>query len=424
MVSVAEYNNNPGNLRPPKGVTYEGQIGVDERGFAIFETPAAGRQALMGDIRAKMGRGLNTPEAFIDRYAPAGDENPEDARENYKVHLATSLGLKSTADPFPEGAIEKLADAIHQFESGQRKPPEPAREAVEPTVEPGGTLEAKERSEVPGATEMGRLGAGVTGGLAGLGVAGSLETARKVSPLLPNVMRTVARQAMDPSEPMSRMALQKGLQSYLSSQISPNIKLSLTELEKLVGTKIRTMSEVQQALKAIQTVKPERAPVTRSIDPESKMARKIYRTTPGRPGVDLSAYEVKPRGPVRAAIGREAQAAGELMRGIAPSIGRVALGGLGGVSAATQGYDAYEQYRKEGMSPRTAAKAAAALGGGMMMLPFGITQGAGLALQAPEMAISTYELLREAQRRHQKEIEEGGLPPMAPTMGDVNPYGQ
>jgi len=424
MESLADYNNNPGNLKPPKGVTYEGQIGVDDKGFAIFETPTAGRQALVNDVRVKMRRGLNTPEAFIDRYAPAGDENPEEARENYKLHLATSLGLKSTSDPFPEDAIEKLADAIHQFESGQRKPPEPARAPAETTLEPGAVLEPSDRSQIPGVSEGVKVGAGLAGGLAGLGIAGSLETARKVSPLLPNVMRTVARQAMDPSEPMSRMALQKGLQNYLSSQISPNIKLSLTELERLVGTKIRTMSEVQQALKAIQTVKPERAPVTRSVDPETKMARKIYRTTPGRPGVDLSAYEVAPRGPIRAAIGREAQAAGELMRGVAPSIGRVALGGLGGVSAATQGYDAYEQFRKEGMSPRTASKAAAALGGGLMMLPFGITQGAGMALQAPEMAISTYELLREAQKQRQKEIEEGGLPPISPTMGEVNPYGQ
>ena len=145
MESLADYNNNPGNLRPPKGVTYEGQIGVDDKGFAIFETPAAGRQALVNDVRVKMRRGLNTPESFIDRYAPAGDENPEEARENYKLHLATSLGLKSTADPFPEDAIEKLADAIHQFESGQRKPPEPARAPAEPTVEPGAVLEPSDR---------------------------------------------------------------------------------------------------------------------------------------------------------------------------------------------------------------------------------------------------------------------------------------
>ena len=50
MESLADYNNNPGNLRPPKGVTYEGQIGVDDKGFAIFETPAAGRQALLSEL--------------------------------------------------------------------------------------------------------------------------------------------------------------------------------------------------------------------------------------------------------------------------------------------------------------------------------------------------------------------------------------
>lgn len=423
MDSVADYNNNPGNLRPPKGVTYDGQIGIDDRGFAIFETPAAGRRALVNDVQIKMRRGLNTPESFIDRYAPAGEENPEEGRENYKLHLAASLGLKSTSDPFPEDAAERLADAIYQFESGQRKPPEPARAPTEPTVEPEGVLEPSDRSQLPGVEEGVKTGAGIAGGLTGLAVAGSLETARKVSPLLPNVMRTVARQAMDPNEPMSRMALQRGLQSYLNSQISPNIKLSLTELEKLVGSKIRTMSEVQSALKAIQSVKPERTPVTRSVDPETKMARKIYRMTPGRPGVDLSAYAVAPRGPMRAAVAREAQAAGELMRGVAPSVGRVALGGLGGVGAALQGYDTAEQYKKEGFSPRTASKAAATLGGGLMILPYGVTQAAGAVLQAPEFAMSTYELLREAQKQYKRDLEQGGLPPMAPTM-DINPYGQ
>ena len=38
MSTLAEYNNNPGNLRPPAGVKYDGQIGVDENGFAIFGT--------------------------------------------------------------------------------------------------------------------------------------------------------------------------------------------------------------------------------------------------------------------------------------------------------------------------------------------------------------------------------------------------
>ena len=99
MESRADYNNNPGNLRPPKDVTYEGQIGLDDKGFAIFETPAAGERALKNDIKIKIEKGINTPEKFIDMYAPKGkdaygDENSEEGRENYKIWLAHKLGLK------------------------------------------------------------------------------------------------------------------------------------------------------------------------------------------------------------------------------------------------------------------------------------------------------------------------------------------
>lgn len=120
MSTIAEYNNNPGNLKPPKGVTYDGQIGVDDRGFAIFENKDFGRKALIGDIEIKIQKGLITPEAFINRYAPAGSENDEDARMNYKIFLADQLGMKSTADEFPKNSAQKIADAIAHFEAGTR----------------------------------------------------------------------------------------------------------------------------------------------------------------------------------------------------------------------------------------------------------------------------------------------------------------
>ena len=117
MGTIAQDYNNPGNLRPPKGVTYEGQIGVGDRGFAIFETPEAGRTALINDIQHKVGNGLNTPDSFLDKYAPEGD-NSDDVRDNYKIHLMKELGLKSSDEPFPKDSHEKLADAIAHFESG------------------------------------------------------------------------------------------------------------------------------------------------------------------------------------------------------------------------------------------------------------------------------------------------------------------
>jgi hypothetical protein len=101
-------------------MTYKCQIGIDDRGFAIFQNAADGRNALIHDIQVKQKNGINTPQSFIDRYAPAGAENPEESRDNYKVGMAGHLGLKSTKDPFPEGSAEKIADFITSFESGKQ----------------------------------------------------------------------------------------------------------------------------------------------------------------------------------------------------------------------------------------------------------------------------------------------------------------
>jgi hypothetical protein len=127
MTNRADVNNNPGNLRPPGGKEdyYQGQIGIDDRGFAIFRSKEFGQRALLGDINAKISQGLNTPEKFIDKYAPAGkdnEENSEDSRINYKLKLASELGLKSTAEPFPKDSANRIAGIIYDFESGNRPP--------------------------------------------------------------------------------------------------------------------------------------------------------------------------------------------------------------------------------------------------------------------------------------------------------------
>jgi len=119
MSTVADYNNNPGNLKPV-GFTYKDQIGVDDRGFAVFANKEAGRNALIQDIQIKQKKGINTPQSFIDKYAPAGSENSEESRDNYKVGMAGHLGLKNTNAPFPDGSAEKIADFITSFERGSQ----------------------------------------------------------------------------------------------------------------------------------------------------------------------------------------------------------------------------------------------------------------------------------------------------------------
>lgn len=152
MSTLAEYNNNPGNLRPPQGVKYEGQIGVDDKGFAIFENADYGRRALVNDIQIKLKRGLNSPEVFIDTYAPRGSENPQEAQENYKIWLANSLGLSSTADKFPKDSAEKIADAVSKFESGTwgKSQTEEAGDQPQPTDQQRRDKLVEEVKELPG----------------------------------------------------------------------------------------------------------------------------------------------------------------------------------------------------------------------------------------------------------------------------------
>jgi hypothetical protein len=198
-----------------------------------------------------------------------------------------------------------------------------------------------------------------------------------------------------------------GLQRYLNSQLSPNLKISLGELEqKLGGAKIRTPSDVQNALKAIQEVKIERVA---KVDPSTGMPRKIYTMEAGRPAVDLSEFERKPGFLNRAAD--ELSDLGNMAKGKLSSVGKVGLGGFGGAVAGSQLYDAVDQYQKEGAglhmpSMRNAAQFASGIGGALGSVPTGITQAAGLALQVPALGYQAMDYAKEMNERRKNATKE------------------
>jgi hypothetical protein len=186
MTSLAEYNNNPGNIRPAKGVKYEGMIGVDDKGFAIFEKPEFGQKALVNDLTYKLEkRGIKTPSDFVDIYSPAGDENSEDSRDNYKIYIAQMLGLKSTKDPFPENAVERLSQAVTNFEGGTWQTPQKETPAAKSGEEPSGEYvgetvpSADTVSSIPTQSEKDRSAkeAAAVGSILG-SAAGSVYTAK------------------------------------------------------------------------------------------------------------------------------------------------------------------------------------------------------------------------------------------------------
>ncbi len=277
-----------------------------------------------------------------------------------------------------------------------------AEDTVAAQADEGERLGSSRTADIPGEAEQTRKALGVIGGVAGTGTTAAIETTKKLAPLVPNLINQMTGQGVNPAKPVTRASLQR----YLNSQLAENLRLPLSELEKVTGgQKIRTMSEVQTALKALQEVKSERV-----AKETTGMRRPIYTTTPGRPAVDLSKYETKPAGPVRQAVRRELQTAGDVVKSVLPSVGRVGIGGLGAANAMMQGYDAWEMAQKlKAMNDpswvdyaRLATKTMATVGGGLSMLPFAPTQAAGLALQAPEMGIEAYEFFKNRPR--------GGLP--------------
>ncbi len=117
-------NNNPGNIE--KGDNWRGLSAVqtDSR-FAQFDSPVFGIRAIMVLLRNYQTRhNINTIDGVIDRYAPAGDDNPH--HENYVNFVASEVGVGrgdviNLVDDAP--TIIKVVSAIVRFENGYQPYP-------------------------------------------------------------------------------------------------------------------------------------------------------------------------------------------------------------------------------------------------------------------------------------------------------------
>ena len=458
-IPVSVWNNNEGNLRPPKGkdgkpIVYQGQIGVDPRGFAIFETPEDGHRALINDINIKIKRGINTPDAFIDLYAPAGKENSEETRKNYKEKIRKALEINGNSDLFPEDPAEKISSVIKGFEAGTWEdskdksdkanvnaeapamPTEPPPSTIELDIhgKPIDTSQANKdqnpnenegRVVSSGNTEEGggnaasnttsdaaKMVLGAAGTKAGLVTAGTIEAAKLGLPVLPNAYRALRGTPINFDAPSTRSSMQR----YLNSQ--HHHKVHLSDLEKAFNEhlklsnpgadprRLRTMSEVQEALAAIKKTPDQIVAKPRVEMVPGKPG--VFRNTgefnskliPGNPGIDLSKYAPNPNTPIRNVVTNAGKSIADFTKGVTPSLSRVALGGLGGLSGTLSAIDAADYYNTHEdplLDPRFYSKVASGVGGGLMMLPVKSpwTQGIGMALSAPEMGIQAYEAYKD-----------------------------
>jgi hypothetical protein len=420
----------------PKALSPKGAIGV----MQLMPDTAKGLKVDPNNIDENIAGGIKLIKQLVSNRNIGND--PQKVLMGYNAGPGTKFFTTGNIEDLPTETLNHIVKVSNNF--GGQLPPvlsvQPERESgaapeavaaspgaeVRPTDD-GQRLEAQGTSDIPGAIADNKPFLGIVGGVTGLGTAASLETTKKVAPLLPNIMNAMMPgREVNPNLPQSRLSLQR----YLNSQIAPNLRLPLRDLEREItalqrvttpnapGTKIRTMSEVQMALDAIKEVEAKTVtkPMVRQVPGRPGVFENTgmftSSTTPGRPGVDLSAYETRGNpGPLRQAVQRELTTAGEVGRAVAPSVARVVTGGLGGAGALMSGYDAYELKKKIdedkrrginqettlGMTPdewRLLSKSSATLGGGLSMLPFGVTQIGGLALSAPEIGMSIYDWLK------------------------------
>lgn len=108
--TLAARNNNPGNLR------YAGQPGATqgEGGFARFETPEAGYEALKAQIELDKSRGMTVQE-FVSKYAPPSENDTATYIKQFNASVGSGSNTKlSSLD------TDKVAEFMALKESSTR----------------------------------------------------------------------------------------------------------------------------------------------------------------------------------------------------------------------------------------------------------------------------------------------------------------
>ena len=112
---------NPGALKDgPFTRSQPGYTG-SSGGFATFDSPQAGiaaQERLLSS--AYVGKGFNTIDKIINRYAPQGPENSAASVSNYKKYISQQTGIDINT-PIGAGQIPAVAQAMREFETGQTK---------------------------------------------------------------------------------------------------------------------------------------------------------------------------------------------------------------------------------------------------------------------------------------------------------------
>lgn len=113
---LAVKNNNPCNVKAMKHDTWQGQVGIDKHGHAIFDTPEHGIRAAAYVLKNyAMRHDIDTITGIVKRFA-TGNQQP------YIKFLCKRLDLRHD-EPFNIlHRLPELLKAMARFESGQDWP--------------------------------------------------------------------------------------------------------------------------------------------------------------------------------------------------------------------------------------------------------------------------------------------------------------
>lgn len=433
--TVANWNNNPGNLRP-SGFTYPGQIGVDDNGFAVFKNKEAGHDALLHDVTTKIGRGLNSPEDFVDTYAPAGD-NTEEARMHYKINMAKALGLSSTRAPFPENSHQKIANVIAKQEGFSepeetKKPdavPDTASDAPNPVPEASDTGTTIPEP-APGDKTLSPTALSVIGGGAGLVTGTAITGAQKGAHLakgIYNYLSPVAKSTIPRVEPS--MMGDTGVGSVNAGVGNTDAQIArihqggegategTTGRARETGYKIQTSQEAAARKVAEETVELMNRAGISEMDAQKFLAKLpgltaspagvIYPKTPPSQGIGARIYSPTgsyvlgngnvptspiPTSPIPTSpipVGEGESILGKMAKyaGVAGSVlkplAHIGISGLSGAVGANDLYNAEKDREKNGLTVNNGIDYLSGLGGIAGMIPTLPTQVAAGLMQTP-----------------------------------------
>ena len=117
---AAALQTNPGAIKDGAFARSQPGYAGASGGFATFNTPEAGIAAQENLLRsAYIGKGFDTIDKIVNRYAPQGPENSSASVSNYKKYIAQRTGIDINA-PISAGQVPAVAAAMREFETGNR----------------------------------------------------------------------------------------------------------------------------------------------------------------------------------------------------------------------------------------------------------------------------------------------------------------